>query len=130
MKKVIEVIKRSLLLTAIAGLILSGAAYGQTVERYAPDGRDRWRDPLKFDEMGDYEGIPFEAGNFDAIQRGMTEEEVLELLGKPLHVRMIKRPKRRWRISYFYPDNHVVNLFQGHVVGKEKGASTPVFTVD
>ena len=122
--------KPILLLVVIAGLFLPIAAYGQTVERYAPDGRDRWRDPLKFEEMGDYEGIPFEAENFEAVQRGMTEEEVLELLGKPLDMRMIKRPKRRWRISYFYPDNHVVNLFQGHVVGKEKGVSKPVFTVD
>jgi hypothetical protein len=124
------VTKRILLYVVIAGLFLPMAAYGQTVERYAPDGRDRWRQPLQFEEMGDYEGIPFEAANFDAIQRGMSEEAVLELLGKPLDVKMIKRPKRRWRVHYFYPDNHVVNLFQGHVTGKEKGASKPEFTVD
>jgi hypothetical protein len=80
--------------------------------------------------MGDYEGIPFEAGNFEAVQKGMSEEAVLELLGKPLDVKMIKRQKQRWRVTYFYPDDHVVNLFQGHVVGKEKGASKPEFTVD
>jgi hypothetical protein len=106
------------------------AAHGQSAERYAPDGRDRWRDPLRFEEMGDYQDIPFEAGNFDAVHKGMNEEEVLELLGKPLDVRMIKRPKQRWRITYFYPDNHEVNFMHGHVVGKQKGPSRPVFTVD
>ena len=122
--------KRILLFMVIVGLFLPVAAFGQTVERYAPDGRDRWRDPLKFEEMGDYEGISFEAGNFEAVQNGMSEEEVLELLGKPLDVKMIRRKKMRWRVTYFYPEDHVVNLFQGRVVGKEKGASTPVFTVD
>ncbi len=122
--------KHILLLIATAWLFLPMAAYGQNAERYAPDGRDRWRDPLKFEEMDDYEGIPFEAGNFEAVRKGMSEEAVLELLGKPLDVRMIKRPKQRWRVSYFYPDNHVVNLYQGHVVGKEKGSSKQVFTVE
>ena len=122
--------KRILLFMVIVGLFLPVAAFGQTVERYAPDGRDRWRDPLRFEEMGDYEGISFEAGNFEAVQNGMSEEEVLELLGKPLDVKMIRRKKMRWRVTYFYPEDHVVNLFQGRVVGKEKGASTPVFTVD
>ena len=123
-------IKRILLPIVITGLFLSVTPCGQTAERYAPDGRDRWRDPLRFEDMGDYEGIPFDAGNFDAVQKGMSEEAVLELLGKPLDVKMIRRRKMRWRVTYFYPDDHVVNLFQGHVVGKEKGASTPVFTVD
>jgi hypothetical protein len=130
LKEVTEVTKRILLFIVIAGLFLPMAAYGQTAERYAPDGRDRWRDPLKFEEMGDYEGISFEAGNFEAVQKGMSEEAVLELLGKPLDVKMIKRQKQRWRVTYFYPADHVVNLFQGHVVGKEKGASKPEFTVD
>ena len=122
--------KRILLSVVIAGLFLPMAAYGQTSERYAPDGRDRWRQPLQFEEMGDYEGIPFEARNFEAVQNGMSEEAVLELLGTPLDVKMIRRKKMRWRVTYLYPDNHMVNLFQGHVTGKEKGASKPEFTVD
>ena len=128
--EVIEVTKRILLFAVIVGLFLPMVADGQTGERDAPDGRDRWRQPLKLEDMSSYEGIPFESGNFEAVQKGMSEEDVLELLGKPLDVRMIKRQKRRWRITYFYPDNHVVNFMHGHVVGKEKGASTPVYTVD
>jgi len=124
------VTKRILLCIVITGLFLSVAPNGQAAERYAPDGRDRWRDPLRLEDMGDYEEIPFEAGNFDAVQKGMSEEAVLELLGKPLDVKMVRRKKMRWRVTYSYPDDHVVNLFQGHVVGKDKGASSPVFTVD
>ena len=81
---------------------------------------DYYKKPLEMEEMKEYEKIRFDSKNFEKIKRGMTEIEVLSLLGKPLDMKKIKRRKNRWTVTYFYPDRHVVNLRNGLVVGKEK----------
>lgn len=79
-----------------------------------------YQKPLEMDEMKEYEKIRFESKNFEKIKSGMTEIDVLSLLGKPLDMKKIKRRKNRWTVTYFYPDQHVVNFKNGLVVGKEK----------
>ena len=75
--------------------------------------------PITLEEMGSYATIPFEEENFGRVQNGMTEEEVLTLLGKPLDMKKIKRKGNRWQVHYFYPGDHVVNFRNGRVVGTE-----------
>ena len=77
------------------------------------------REPLKLDEMTPYEKIPFEVKNFQKVERGMTEEQVLGLLGKPLELKTEKRRGNRWTAHYSYEGGYVVNFSQGLVVGKE-----------
>jgi len=93
-------------------------AVGQ--ERYTDTGRDRWQQPLEPEDMGPYKDIRFEPAGFDRIERGMTEEDVLALLGKPIDFRKVHRRGNRWSVHYYYPDNRVVNFRDGLVVGKEK----------
>ena len=81
---------------------------------------DYYKKPLEMEEMKEYEKIRFDSKNFEKIKRGMTEIEVLTLLGKPLEMKKVKRRKNRWTVTYFYPDRHVVNFRNGLVVGKEK----------
>jgi hypothetical protein len=49
----------------------------------------------------------------------MTEEEVLQLLGKPLDLKKEHRRHDRWTVHYYYPKGRVVNFKDGLVVGKE-----------
>jgi len=81
----------------------------------------RLRQPLTEDQMEPWAEIAFSVEKFHKVKRGMTEEEVLDLLGKPLKVKMIRRPKSRWSVHYFYPQGHVVNFKHGLVVGKGSG---------
>ncbi|GEM_PF-5382681 len=82
-------------------------------------GVQRLRQPLTEEQMEPWAEIEFKAENFQKVKKGMTEEEVLDLLGKPLKVKMIRRPKHRWSVHYFYPQGYVVNFKHGLVVGKE-----------
>ena len=112
--------KRPFFILLLLGFILLAVDQCSAQERYTSEGRDRWTQPLELEEMQDYSSTLFAAKNFEQIQKGMTEEEVLELLGIPADLNKVKRPKNRWTISYFYPDGHVVNFRNGLVVGKEK----------
>jgi hypothetical protein len=53
------------------------------------------------------------------VEKGMTQEQVLELLGVPKKIKEEKRRHDRWTVHYFYPDGHVVNFKDGLVVGKK-----------
>ena len=88
--------------------------------RYAPDGRDRWHIPLRPEQMTPYSNIPFSEKNFNKIQKkGLYEEDVLRLLGKPKDVVYTRTKGNRWLVKYFYPNGHVVNFRNGMAVGKE-----------
>jgi len=65
--------------------------------------------PIELEEMAEYENIPFTEENFESVEKGMTEEEVLTLLGKPLDMEKIKRKGNRWQLHYFYPGERKVN---------------------
>jgi hypothetical protein len=88
-------------------------------DRYTDTGRDRWEQPLDLEDMEPYKDIQFDPANFDQIENGMTEEEVLALLGKPADLKKEHRRHDRWTVHYFYPDGRVVNFRDGLVVGKE-----------
>lgn len=75
---------------------------------------------MSFDRMEAYQDIPFSAGNFERVTNGMTEEQVLSLLGRPMDLKKEQRRHGRWTVHYFYPEGHVVNFRNGMVVGKEK----------
>jgi outer membrane protein assembly factor BamE (lipoprotein component of BamABCDE complex) len=87
-------------------------------DRYSPEGRDRWKEPLTVEHMKVYENIAFDPANYEKVKKGMNEEEVLKLLGKPQNVDMQKRRGDRWTIQYFYPEGRQVNFKNGLVVGK------------
>lgn len=76
------------------------------------------KQPLKLDEMKDYEEIAFERDNFAKIENGMTEGEVLQVLGKPLDLKKEHRPSNKWTVHYLYPGGCEVNFKNGLVVGK------------
>jgi len=81
----------------------------------------RYREePMGLEQMGEYKSIPFAKQNFEKIQNGMTDKEVLSLLGKPLDMKKVQRRGHRWTFHYYYPEGHVVNFRNGLVVGKEK----------
>jgi len=88
-------------------------------DRYTASGRDRWEDPLKLKDMGPYKDIQFEPANFQKVENGMYEEDVLTLLGKPLDLKMEHRQRDRWTVHYYYPGGRIVNFKDGQVVGKE-----------
>jgi hypothetical protein len=77
------------------------------------------KEPIALEDMGAYANIPFTVENFGSVDKGMTEEEVLTLLGKPLDMKKIKRKGNRWEVHYFYPGDRVVNFRNGRVVGTE-----------
>lgn len=77
-------------------------------------------EPLSFDRMEEYKDIPFRAENFEMVMNGMTEEQVLSILGRPMDLKKEQRRHGRWTVHYFYPEGHVVNFRSGLVVGKEK----------
>lgn len=102
----------------LLGALLLAVPQAMAQERYSPEGRDRWKSPLTWEEMGDYEKIPFDSLNYEKVNRGMTEEEVLKLLGRPVNVDMQKRRGDRWTVKYVYPGGKEVNFKNGLVVGK------------
>jgi len=99
------------------GPSLAQKEYGP--DRYTPEGRDRWKNPLELEDMKAWEKIPFSASRFEEIRKGMTESEVLDLLGKPKGLNKVHRPGDRWSVRYRYPGGRIVNFFNGLVVGKE-----------
>jgi hypothetical protein len=88
-------------------------------KRYTPEGRDRWKNPLELKEMTEWEKISFNPARFVEIQEGMSESEVLDILGKPKNLTKERRPGNRWNVHYFYTGGHIVNFFNGRVVGKK-----------
>ena len=90
-----------------------------TVANVSASSADPYGAPLTDKEMEPYEKISFSPGNMEMVQRGMTEKQVLEILGKPLKVKKEHRRHNRWTVHYFYPEGHVVNFKNGLVVGKE-----------
>ena len=80
---------------------------------------DTHRKPIELEEMKQYQHIISTIKNFQSLKKGMTEEEVLNLLGKSLNMKKEGRRYNRWTVHYFYPDGHVVNFRNGVVVGKE-----------
>jgi hypothetical protein len=81
----------------------------------------RYREePISLDQMGGYEDIRFNKENFEMVTNGMTEGQVLSVLGKPEDLRKMQRRHGRWTFHYFYPEGYVVNFRNGLVVGKEK----------
>ncbi|GEM_PF-2496311 len=78
--------------------------------------------PLTEKQMKPYEKIPFTEENFERVERGMTQIQVLKLLGKPIKVKKEHRKHNRWTVHYLYPDGYIVNFKNGLVVGKESGA--------
>ena len=75
--------------------------------------------PLSEKKIASYSNIAFSLENFQKVQNGMTQEEVLQLLGKPLRTKKEHRRSNRWTVHYFYPEGHVVNFKDGLVVGKK-----------
>ena len=96
-------------------LILCGPSLGEEREQKPI----QLRKPLTLEEMTPYETISFEKENFEKIKRGMTEEAVLEVLGKPETLEKEHRRGNRWTVHYSYPGGYVVNFKDGLVVGKE-----------
>lgn len=84
------------------------------------DGGIQSKKPLLLEQMDVYKDILFKAENFERVQNGMTEEEVLSLLGKPEDMKKEHRRRNRWAFHYYYPDGYVVNFRNFLVVGKEK----------
>ena len=82
----------------------------------------RIKTPLTEKQMKPYEEISFSEENFEKVERGMTQIQVLKLLGKPFKVKKEHRRGNRWTVHYFYPGGYVVNFKDGLVVGKESGA--------
>jgi hypothetical protein len=110
-------VKGSFMLAFLLVLSMIYVEHGLSIERYAPDGRDRWTQPLAVDQMAQYADIAFTEKNFEKVQLGMYEEDVLKLLGKPQDVKMIKRRKNRWTIWYYYPGGREVAIRNGVVQG-------------
>ena len=104
----------------LLGIVLLNPYEGPAQDRYTAEGRDRWTQPLELEEMYGYSSIPFRPEDFGRIRAGMTEEAVLEILGRPLDLQKVKRPKNRWTVTYLYADGYAVNFKNGLVVGKEK----------
>jgi len=75
--------------------------------------------PLSEKKIASYSNITFRSENFQKVERGMTQENVLRLLGVPKKIKEEHRQHNRWTVHYFYPDGHVVNFKDGLVVGKE-----------
>ena len=75
--------------------------------------------PLSEKKMKPFEQVSFTVDNFAKVERGMTQKQVLGLLGKPLKITKEHRRHNRWTVHYFYPEGHVVNFKDGLVVGKE-----------
>jgi uncharacterized membrane protein len=81
----------------------------------------RYREePLSMEEMTQYKDILFRTENFERVTNGMTEEQVISILGPPKDLKKEHRRRSRWTVHYYYPEGHVVNFKNGLVVGKEK----------
>ncbi len=104
--------KRLLFLGVVILLTIAPGAEAQEL-RYREE-------PLSIEEMKPFKNIPFTTANFEKVASGMTEEQVISILGPPTDVKKERRRHHRWTAHYFYPEGHVVNFRNGLVVGKEK----------
>jgi hypothetical protein len=77
-------------------------------------------EPMSLEQMERFQDIPFRAENFDKVTNGMSEEQVLSILGKPTDLKKDRRRHGRWTAHFFYPEGHTVNFRSGLVVGKER----------
>jgi hypothetical protein len=77
-------------------------------------------EPLALEEMDEYKDIPFSGDNFEKVTSGMSDKDVLTLLGKPLDMKKEQRKGHRWTFHYYYPEGHAVHFRNGVVVGTEK----------
>jgi hypothetical protein len=113
--------KKKLLFIGLLALVLLSPCPGGAEE---DDDREpavlQLRQPLELEQMEEYKSIPFTAEGFDRIADGMTELEVLSILGKPEDLKKIHRRHGRWSVHYFYPGGYTVNFRNGLVVGKER----------
>jgi outer membrane protein assembly factor BamE (lipoprotein component of BamABCDE complex) len=108
------ILGRASLAALLCVMIISLAADGWAQEiKYREE-------PISLEEMKDYKDIPFKQENFEKITNGMTEKDVLSLLGKPLDMKKMQRKGHRWTFHYYYPEGYTVNFRNGLVVGKEK----------
>jgi len=108
------ILRRASLATLLCVLIIPLATHGWSQElKYREE-------PLSLKEMTDYKHISFGQENFEKITNGMTEQDVLSLLGKPLDMKKEQRKGHRWTFHYYYPEGYTVNFRNGLVVGKEK----------
>jgi len=82
-------------------------------------GTQAYEGPLSKKKITSYRDIKFKSDNFRKVERGMTQEEVLQLLGVPQRIKEEHRRHNRWTVHFFYPEGHVVNFKNGLVVGKE-----------
>jgi len=82
-------------------------------------GVNAYEGPVSKKKMATYSDVVYSMKNFSKVMRGMTQEEVLQLLGVPEKIKEEKRKHDRWTVHYFYPDGHVVNFKNGLVVGKK-----------
>ncbi len=82
-------------------------------------GTQAYEGPLSEKKIISYSDIVFNVKNLQKVERGMTQEEVLQLLGVPQEAKEEHRRHNRWTVHYFYADGHVVNFKDGLVVGKK-----------
>jgi len=82
-------------------------------------GTQAYEGPLSKKKILSYSDIKFKLDNFHKVERGMTQEEVLQLLGVPPKIEEEHRRHNRWTVHYFYHEGHVVNFKNGLVVGKK-----------
>jgi hypothetical protein len=83
------------------------------------EGIQAYEEPLSEKTIASYSEITFTLQNFQKVEKGLTQENVLQLLGVPEKITEQHRHHDRWTVHYFYPDGHVVNFKDGLVVGKE-----------
>ena len=109
----------------IACIWLFVATPSLSQEKPTDEGRDRRRNPLEKRDMEAWEKIPFDRDRFGDVTRGMTEEDVLNLLGKPRRVEKEHRRRNRYTVHYFYPGGYIVNFIDGLVVGTKHDPTAP-----
>jgi outer membrane protein assembly factor BamE (lipoprotein component of BamABCDE complex) len=98
----------------LAIILISALFFGAGIP-----GIQAYEGPLSEKKIASYSDIKFNLDNLKKVEKGMTQEEVLQLLGVPEKIREEHRQHNRWTVHYFYPGGHAVNFKDGLVVGKE-----------
>jgi len=101
--------------TAVLAIVLISALFFSA----GIPGIQAYEGPLSEKKIASYSDIKFKSENFQKVEKGMTQEEVLQLLGVPERIKDEHRRHNRWTVHYFYPEGHAVNFKDGLVVGKE-----------
>ena len=107
---------KATLLTLFLTLLILPSAFAEAQESKILSREE----PLTLEQMGEFKNISFKQENFEKVVNGMTEREVLSLLGRPLDTKKEQRKGHRWAAHYYYPEGYTVNFRDGLVVGKEK----------